>query len=647
MRLEHGRIRAFAAALLCATALVAARADAATITIVNNDGAGEGFNDATPVAPVGGNPGVTRGQQRLIVFQHAANIWGSLLSSSVPILVNAQFNPQTCTLTSAVLGSAGPTQVWSNFTNAPFANTWYHVALANKLASADQDATVNDINAQFNSNLGLAGCGFTWYYGLDGNEGTAIELLPVVLHELGHGLGFSTTTSGSTGNFLGGTTHISDRFLFSTANALHWNEMTAAQRAASAIACNKLSWDGPSVRSSSGLVLGPKPLLRVNAPAAISGNYDIGAASFGPAISSVNVTGDVVLYEDATAPINDGCEVPVNNLSGKIALINRGLCGFVIKVKNAQNAGAIAVIIADNAAGCPPAGLGGADPTITIPAVRVTLTDGNLLKANLVGQNVTIMTDPGQLAGGTFGNRVLMFSPNPFQGGSSVSHWDTSAEPNLLMEPAINNSLHDGVDLTLNHFSDIGWIDAATSVNVAPGYVNAGDDGVRIEWYTTAATELAWTAERTEGEDGIWARAGQLDAQGQNMLILTDTAVEAGRTYGYRISAPGVDGSDTVSEIVWVTTPVTGAASLALEGALPNPAVRGMNVAFTLSGVSTARLDLVSVAGRIVGTMDLAGRGPGRHVVDFAAAKKVPAGTYFLRLTQNAKSVTKTVVVVN
>jgi hypothetical protein len=646
MRLGNGRFRAFAAALLCAAALLATHADAATIVIVNNDGVGEGFNDPTPVAPVGGNPGVTLGQQRLIVFQHAASIWGALLPSLVTIEVRAQFNPQTCTLTSAVLGSAGPVTISRDFPSAPFAATWYHAALANKLSSSDLVPASPDINATFNSNLGLPGCGFTWYYGLDGNEGAATELLPVVLHELGHGLGFSTSTSGTTGNFNSGFPHISDRFLFDTQNSLHWNEMTAAQRVASAIGCNRLSWDGPSVRSASGLVLGPKPLLRITAPAAIAGDYDIGAAAFGPPISSVNVSGEVVLYEDAVAPINDGCEPAVNNLAGKIALIDRGTCTFVIKAANAQAAGAIAVIIADNAAGCPPAGLGGSDPSITIPCVRVTFDDGNLLKANLVGQMATIMTDPAQLAGGTWGNRVKMFSPNPFQGGSSVSHWDTSAEPNLLMEPAINGNLHDGVDLTLNHFSDIGWIDAATSIAIAPGYIHAGDDGVRIEWYSAAAGEMAWSAERTVGEDNVWSPAGRLEVQSRNLLVLTDTDVEPGTSYGYRVRATGPDG-ETRSEVVWVTTPDAGAASLVLEGALPNPAVRGLKVGFTLSGIAPARLDLVNVAGRIVGTMDLAGRGPGRHVVDFAAGRSVPAGTYFLRLHQNGNSVTKPVVVVN
>src|SRR5262245_31900077 len=80
---------------------------AATITILNNDAAGEGFNDPTAAAPVGGNTGTTLGQQRLNAFQAAANIWGATITSSVTIVIRANFDPLTCTATSATLGSAG------------------------------------------------------------------------------------------------------------------------------------------------------------------------------------------------------------------------------------------------------------------------------------------------------------------------------------------------------------------------------------------------------------------------------------------------------------------------------------------------------------------------------------------------------------
>jgi hypothetical protein len=227
--------------LLCAGLLLAALASTAgavaTITIVNNDGVGEGFNDPAPRAPVGGNPGLTLGDQRLNVFNHAAGIWGSILTSAIPINVTAQMNPQTCTATSATLGSAGPQTIHRDFMGAPVAGHWYHQALANKLSGVDLAVANNDINATFNSQLDTGAClgGLVWYYGFDGNEGVNIEMLPVVLHELGHGLGFSTATSGSTGNFVSGAPTIWDKFIYDNTTGLHWDQMTAAQRVASAI----------------------------------------------------------------------------------------------------------------------------------------------------------------------------------------------------------------------------------------------------------------------------------------------------------------------------------------------------------------------------------------------------------------------------
>jgi hypothetical protein len=155
-------------------------------------------------------------------------------------------------------------------------------------------------------------------------------------------------------------------------------------------------------------------------------------------------------------------------VNGKIALVDRGVCGFVIKVKNAQNAGAIAVIVADNVNSTPPAALGGVDPTIVIPAVRISLADGNRLKDVLrfrsrtkSGVFTTLRSNPNLLNGADLLGRPVIYTPNPFEPGSSVSHWDTSAIPNQLMEPAINGDLTHSVnvpqDLTFSLLRDIGW----------------------------------------------------------------------------------------------------------------------------------------------------------------------------------------------
>lgn len=453
---------ALACVVVLGLASLAPPAGAATITIVNNDGAGEGFNDPTVVAPVGGNPGTTRGAQRLFVFQTAANIWGSILPSAVEIRVTANFNPLSCDATSAVLGSAGAAANLSDFPGAEVANTWYPSALANRLAGTDLIVGTNDITAQFNSTLDNGSClgGSTWYYGIDGNEGAQVELLPVVLHELGHGLGFAGTSSVTTGGMLSNRPNIYERYLLNRSLGLLWPAMNNPQRAAAAINTGNLVWTGPAVKTVAPTVLGPRVDLAVTSPPAIAGAKTFGNAEFGPDPGAQTVSADVVLVVDDTSPFNDGCEGILNGaaVAGKIALIDRGLCPFVDKAANAQAAGAVAVIVANNVAGTPPA-MGGTLPGLTIPVVSVSQSDGNAIKAELLNGPVHVVLGPNPafLAGCDDDGQLRLYTPNPVEPGSSVSHWDTSAEPSLLMEPFITDELSSGVDLTRFLFEDIGW----------------------------------------------------------------------------------------------------------------------------------------------------------------------------------------------
>lgn len=463
------RILSAAAFLLLAGALTA---NSATITILNADGAGEGFNDPTPVAPVGGNPGTTVGQQRLNVFQRAGNIWGALLPSNVTIVVRAQFNAQSCNATQAVLGSAGPTEVYMDFPGNERPATWYHVALANKLADSDLNPALHDINATFNSALnGDVAClgGRKWYYGYDGNEGTDIELLPVVLHELGHGLGFSTLVN-SAGQEASGFDDLYESFIRDNTLGQTWPNLTNAQRATSAINNGNVVWNGATVTAHAPLHLGGVPTLYVNSGAGLPPTMPLGTAGFGQPLDETGITGNIVLADDGAAPNSDACSALVNGgaINGNIALIDRGTCGFTVKAAFAQSAGAIAVIIVDNVASSTPPALGGTDPSVTIPVVSVTQAHGNQIKSALGGGvNVTLALDPDQMAGADANGRVKLFAPNPYQSGSSISHWDVSALPNLLMEPALNTSLHDDVDLTLAHFTDLGWLDALPTAIVS------------------------------------------------------------------------------------------------------------------------------------------------------------------------------------
>jgi hypothetical protein len=461
------------ALVISLAAFPSAAAAQATIVIVNNNAVGIGFNDPTPATPIGGNGGTTLGEQRLIAFQEAARIWGENITSGPTIYVGATFEPLSCTATGATLGSAGATEVFSD-SIYPIPGYWYPFSLANKLSGYDLDTENFQIRARFNVNLGAPGCltGYGWYLGLDGNHWSQIDLVTVLLHEFTHGLGFATYTNGTTGVWLGGRPSAYDHFMLNTSTGKRSDEMSAAERVATAVNSLRVSWTGENVTANVPVVLGlGTPAVTVTAPSSLAGNLPVGTASFGPALSSPGVSGEVmpVALQSAAGP---GCDAfnTANTLAvkGHIALIDRGVCGFVFKVKNAQNAGAIGVIIADNVAGGPPAGLGGTDPTITIPAVRITLADANALKSFLKyrsrthsGLFVTLGVDMSQYTGADPHGFALLFTPNPFQSGSSVSHFDTSAFPNLLMEPNIADDLTHEVkpqfDLTLPLLWDLGW----------------------------------------------------------------------------------------------------------------------------------------------------------------------------------------------
>ena len=122
-----------------------------------------------------------------------------------------------------------------------------------------------------------------------------------------------------------------------------------------------------------------------------------GTAGWGAPTTVQGVTGDLALASDGTAPVTDGCQAIGASVAGKVALIDRGLCDFTVKVKNAQNAGAVAAIIANTLGRDSIITMGGADASINIPAVFIGNTDGDALKAALASGpvNVTVrQTDP-------------------------------------------------------------------------------------------------------------------------------------------------------------------------------------------------------------------------------------------------------------
>ena len=279
------------------------------------------------------------------------------------------------------------------------------------------------------------------------------------MHEVAHGLGFQNFVNESTGAPLAGQ---ADVYMANTRDLdldLQWDQLSNSQIVASAVNNGKVVWTGPAVSFNSGFVLGNFEGVRLTGDLVREINF--GTASFGATPSAATLNGDVVLVNDgAGASTSDGCEAIVNDVVGKVALIDRGSCTFAIKAQNAQNAGAKSVLIANNATGA--FSPGGTSATVTLATIGISREDGDAIKAVLpspgVGVGVEYFVDPSRLAGATEGF-VRLFAPPTVVTGSTLSHYDTVATPNLLMEPSITSSLRASrnLDLTPSLMKDIGW----------------------------------------------------------------------------------------------------------------------------------------------------------------------------------------------
>ncbi|MEM7790837.1 MAG: PA domain-containing protein [Verrucomicrobiota bacterium] len=439
--------------------------EAANFSFNYTDSNGFGFFDNTPVDPVGGNTGTTLGEQRRILLEQAASVWGSYLESGQTIVIEARFLQLGGTQFSATLAFAGPESLFRNFSGAPMANVYYVSALADSLSGSENEPGFPDLSVTINESVDsnptvLGGGGF--YYGLDNEApGNQADLLSTLLHEIGHGLGFLSTVSDTTGQLFNGSPDSFSLLIHDEETEEAWIDMTNAERANSAINDPDVTFLGPATAQAKARQLKPEfggaVVNHINSSGATITAFSAQSGNFGWGIPNWSLSGRLVLVDDGSGVTSDACQGPFINeeeVLGQIVLIDRGNCNFDEKVARAQDAGAIAVIIANNQ-GNNLVTMFGNDESITIPSVFVGQSDGNTLKALAAGSLVEI--DYTAERAGTQNGNIRLHAPNPVASGSSISHWSSDTYPDLLMEPSISDARLPQLDLTILAMRDIGW----------------------------------------------------------------------------------------------------------------------------------------------------------------------------------------------
>lgn len=292
--------------------------------------------------------------------------------------------------------------------------------------------------------------------------------------------------------------------------------------------------------------------ITINAPGDIAGDYlSTPTTNFGSTITTT-ITADLVLANDDGLSPTEGCNTFGADVDGKIALIRRGSCNFTVKVKNAQDEGAIAAIIMNNIPGSPIT-MGGEDASITIPAVMISKSDGDLIEAALENGAVNVSLNP--LSGDFTGNLVpgiqhindIKIKDNDgvsevyvaagesfygdansatFLGGpelglyKSVDEGDTWTELNMPL--TISGKKHEPNDIEIGADGKV-WVSTLSSsiYGEGGGKIFSSDDGINfIDAYTLNGGNRTQIAVSSQDPDKIFILA-QI-SEGVAMELTTD-----------------------------------------------------------------------------------------------------------------------------
>ncbi len=377
------------------------------------------------------------------------------------------------------------------------------------------------------------------------------------------------------------------------------------------------------------IVVNVKPIVEVsNFPAVVcagtSTTVSAITANLAAIINYVSISGPVTAPANQalfgsviTAPItatlvnspNNGCSVAgvspytAGQFAGKIVLIQRGICAFTQKVKNAQDAGAIAVVVYNNV---PTVALtpAGSDPLITIPVVAITEEAGVAVKANMTA------------------NEILFTISTP----ALTYLWSNGATTRTITTPVLNADTTYTVTVT-NPNGGCSVVDSPITIIVTPAPVVTG---ATTQALTTASTLANIVVNPTAV---VWF-ANQADALAGTAPLLNTQVVTNATTY-YAVSTAGTCRSTPFAVTVNTNLATSGFDSNTRLSVYPNPFNNILNISIS----SNATIEIFDIVGKSIQNQTIEN---GLSQIDLS---NFASGVYMMKVI-NQNNQTKTVRIV-
>jgi hypothetical protein len=187
------------------------------------------------------------------------------------------------------------------------------------------------------------------------------------------------------------------------------------------------------------------------------------------------------------------------------------------------------------------------------------------------------------------------------------------------------------------------WPLEPVGVQVIVTSITADTSVVHVVWTIVPPDSFSATL-YVRDNGGAWASNGTVAPDAQGQIRVDVPGSYAGHTIDFRLGVPDGSGGEIFYGFASIT--ISSGFALALAGSRPNPAITGLDVAFTLGDGSPATLELLDLAGRSVRRRDVGALGAGPHLVDLKGAEPLKPGFYVVRLRQSGRALTKRVTFV-